>query len=61
MISERKVTDLAFEDMVQKDPCKWCDPMLTGPNAVVGEVVDCRPIEAVLRATKERIMEGSTP
>jgi len=40
-------------------PSNWCDPMLTGPDAVIGKVADCRPIEAVLRATKARIMERS--
>ena len=40
-------------------PTNWCDPMLTGPKAVVGEVADCRSIEAVLNATRARIMERS--
>lgn len=25
-------------------PTNWCDSMLTGPNAVIGDVADCRPI-----------------
>ena len=40
-------------------PRNWLDPMLTGPMAVIGYVADARPIEAVLRATKARIMERS--
>ncbi len=40
-------------------PSNWCDPMLTGPDAVIGKGVDCRPIEAVLAATKARILARS--
>lgn len=40
-------------------PTNWCDPMLTGPDSVIGKVADCRPIEAVLAATKARIMARS--
>lgn len=40
-------------------PTNWCDPMLTGPDAVIGQPADCRDIEAVLRGVKARILARS--
>jgi hypothetical protein len=40
-------------------PSNWLDPILTGKYAAIGGVADCGPIEAVLRATKTRIMGRS--
>lgn len=36
-------------------PSNWCDPMLTGSKAVRQRFADCRDIEAVLHACRERI------
>lgn len=35
-------------------PTNWCDPLLTGPNAVIKDL-DCRQIEALLRGIQNRI------
>ncbi|HET6890512.1 MAG TPA: hypothetical protein VFH31_05370 [Pyrinomonadaceae bacterium] len=40
-------------------PSSWLDPLLTGPKRVIGDVSDIRPIEAVLGATKTRILARS--
>ena len=40
-------------------PSNWCDPLLTGPDAVVGKAVACQDIEAVLLAVKKRIESRS--
>lgn len=40
-------------------PTNWCDSMLTGQDAVIGKVADCRPIEAVLNAVRARIIARS--
>lgn len=59
---------LRFAELVAEDerkacaecvPTNWCDPMLTGPDAVAGKIADCRPIEALLYATRARIMARS--
>jgi hypothetical protein len=35
-------------------PTNWCDPLLTGPNKVVGTDPDCQMIEALLRSLRQR-------
>lgn len=37
-------------------PQNWCDPLLTGPAAVIGKPpYDCRDIERLLIAVRERV------
>jgi len=36
-------------------PTNWCDPILTGKDAVIGKTTNCRDIEAVLLAVRARI------
>jgi hypothetical protein len=36
-------------------PTSWLDPLLTGPEKVIGDKPDCRAIEALLRGVQDRI------
>lgn len=40
-------------------PTNWCDPMLTGPDAVIGKTANSQDIEALLLAVKKRIESRS--
>ena len=41
-------------------PSNWCDPLLTGKNAVIGQPpYDCQDIERLLNAVRERLMQAS--
>ena len=40
-------------------PRNWCDPLLTGPDAVVGKAATGQDIEALLLAVKKRIESRS--
>ena len=40
-------------------PSNWCDPLLTGKNAVIGHPpYDCQDIERLLNAVRERLMQA---
>jgi hypothetical protein len=36
-------------------PTNWCDPLLTGPDAIKGPPYDGRAIEKLLRGVQDRI------
>lgn len=42
-------------DCCDQIPMNWCDPLLTGPDAVIKDI-DCRQVEALLIAIKQRIL-----
>jgi hypothetical protein len=44
----------------ESTPNNWCDPLLTGPNAVLPHNQACPPIEKLLRAVKQRIIAALT-
>lgn len=39
-------------------PTNWCDPLLTGPDAVFTDEPNCRDIEALLRGIQDRQREA---
>jgi len=47
---------------IEKIPTSWLDSILTGPDAVVGRPpYDCRHVEAILRAVKQRLEDAQLP
>ncbi len=38
-------------------PSNWCDPLLTGPDKVVGNNPDCQAVERLLNAIRDRLRE----
>ena len=44
-----------LEDLPKAIPTNWCDPLLTGPDAVMKSEYDCRDIEALLRGVQDRL------
>ena len=45
-----------LNDLLAEIPSNWCDPLLTGKNAVIGEPpYDCTDIEQILIAIRDRI------
>ncbi len=50
---ERKIA----EEMLGCIPTNWCDPLLTGENAVLHGEFDCRDIERLLQALRKRMEE----
>lgn len=49
--SERKIAS----DLLGCIPTSWCDPLLTGDNKVLHSEFDCRDIERLLQALRERM------
>ena len=46
--------------VLEEIPTNWCDPLLTGPRAVIGSPpYDCRDIERLLNAVREQIRQAS--
>jgi hypothetical protein len=45
----------ALEKLPEVVPTTWLDPLLSGPDAVVGKNTDCRVIEALLRGVQDRL------
>ena len=44
------------KEAVDAVPSNWCDPLLTGPKAVIGKPpYDCRDIERLLNAIRIRV------
>lgn len=47
-----------LESIADAVPTNWCDPLLTGKNAAIGNPpYDCQDIERLLRGIKERIQK----
>lgn len=55
--AERRLAEVereTIERCLNEIPTNWCDPLLTGPTAVIKDQ-DCRQIEALLRGIQDRL------
>lgn len=50
-----EVYELIAMDCANQIPTNWCDPILTGPDAVIKNA-DCQQVDALLLAVKKRIL-----
>lgn len=58
-ITPRMAWDAAIAESAACVPTSWLDRMLSGPAKLVGDKIDHKTIEAVLRATRDRILARS--
>ena len=53
-----RVAKEALRELPNLVPTNWCDPLLTGPDAVFTDEPSCRDIEALLRGIQDRQREA---
>ena len=58
-VTKRRKGQFTSKVLLDAFPSNWCDPLLTGKNAVIGQPpYDCQDIERLMNAVHKRVMQA---